>query len=149
MPTRGRIAAFLAVCVLTYSSLASFLECGMHRASHLGSAGSVTHHEHGNHSHHSEHDHAGSGNMPEGSAGACCHSTLFNIVFQSLSPLEISHSESRAPAPLTHWSLASQGGTLVVSRAVGSATGPPARLASAFSPFPSRARFIALSSLLV
>lgn len=88
---RKAVATALALVVLTYTSLANVVECGMHREADAHRHGGE-HHHHSASSHHAgttEH-----GNHPV--EAACCHAGLFNVDLSSIDVLEILRAQAFA-----------------------------------------------------
>jgi hypothetical protein len=162
------LAASLACLVVGYTTFAPFLECGTHaaevgRATAGGGAPAAGHHHHHGQGGpagqaqrgaapvgHARHGAApASGRAGDAPAPACCHTSLYNVVFQSLSPLEIVRADACTRLPLgfvrTPATLA-RGAEAGISHP---GTGPPSTVGPNTSLFPARPRFLAVSSLLI
>jgi hypothetical protein len=161
------LAASLACLVVAYTTFAPFLECGMHRAEG-GRAAASTEEPAGGHHHHHGYGgpagHAERGAAPVGhaqhgatpaspragdpSGPACCHASLYNVVFQSLSPLAL----LRADAASQMLGFVHTPTTLAAGAGPGifhPGTGPPSAAGPNTSLFPARPQFLAVSSFLI
>lgn len=149
MRPRSSVAGFLAVLVLGYTSFATFLECGMHGAETASAAARRTHHhEHGAPSEHARHE----GSVPRGGdpAGpACCRTTLFNAVFQTVSALQLVRAEAFLPVPASLAAVPSADAALTATAGRHWATGPPLLAGPNGTLFPARPRYLVVSSFLV
>ena len=149
MRPSSRVAAFLAVLVLAYTGAATFLECGMHGAvpAAAGVAQGHHHHDRGDSSDHAHHG----GPIPrrDDRGGPCCHSTLYNAVFQSLSTLQLVRAEALLPVPAGFAALPSADVVPATTAGRHWATGPPLLSGPNGPLFSARPRYLAVSSFLV
>jgi hypothetical protein len=160
MVQRSHIAVALACLVFSYSSFATSLECGQHREARgadIDAPGSSpglhqTRDGHGPHANHVGHDHAHGAPTSHGAThsrgAACCHATLYSVVFQSVSPIEALRADGFTLLPVG-LGCTTTAAVALASRAMHLATGPPEPWGSSISLFPARAVFLALSSFLV
>jgi len=138
------IAIALALVVFTYTSLANFLECGMHHEATAHEQGEPHHHHDPASSHHSgttEH-----GRHPV--EAACCHAALFNVNLSNDHVLETLRAHAFTPG---HRQLASGPVSVILAEAspLAHATGPPIRGGPSTQRFADRPLFLTLSALLI
>lgn len=154
MPPKEPTAALLAIVVFAYTTFACALECSSHRGHEVGSGrdagptASFHHHAtaHADADHHcSSHDRGKSSPI----APSCCHSSLYSVVFQSLSPLELIRSQASTVLPWHGFSSSFSIAPGMTSCTNPIATGPPGVAASAGPSYAARSLFLTYSSFLI
>lgn len=155
MPPKEPTAALLAVVVFAYTTFACALECSSHRSHALGNERdtapiAASFHHHGTADAHADH-HCPSHEHDKSSpiAPACCHSSLYSVVFQSLSPVEVIRSQASATPPWHGVSLSFPIAPGMTRCTHPTAIGPPGATASAGPGYVARSLFLTYSSFLI
>ena len=149
MRSQRAIAASLAGLVLAVTAVAPLLSCETD-ATATAVVQPRHHHEAAATRAHTDHGAPARNRAGDRADDVCCRTSLYNVIFQSVSPADVLRADSSALIP-TGLVRTATCFTVATTDARGGrwATGPPSARGASSPLFPARPRFLALASFLL